>query len=145
MPSWIVQIPQIKHLGPLFARGLGSGNSFFNQTYLDPSKLSKDKLDYIKINTKMINWDFALWEYLSAWGSASNNFVSKINEITQPVLVISGDKDAIVPLKDSRKLDSELPNSTLEIIVNSGHVPQEETPDLFIKAIEPWLDFNFNK
>ena len=143
MPSWIVQIPQIKHLGPLFARGLGSGDSFFNQTYLDPSKLSKEKLDLIKINTKITNWDFALWEYLSAWGSASNDFISNINKINQPVLVVSGDSDNIVPIEDSRKLDTELPNSTLEIIENSGHVPQEETPELFIKAIEPWLDLNF--
>ena len=143
MPSWLVQIPQVKHLGPLLARSLGSGDSFFNQTYLDPSKLSKERIELIKINTKMINWDLALWEYLSAWGTASNDFLSKINEIKQPVLVVSGDSDAIVPIKDSQRLDSELPNSTLEIIANSGHVPQEETPESFISAIEPWLDLNF--
>ncbi|MDA3939738.1 MAG: hypothetical protein PF693_10560 [Spirochaetia bacterium] len=60
MPSWIVKIPQIKHLGPLLARSLGSGDSFFNQTYLDPSKLSEKRMGMIKINTKMTNWDTAL-------------------------------------------------------------------------------------
>ena len=61
----------------------------------------------------------------------------------QPVLVVTGDGDAIVPIEDSQRLDSELPDSTLEIIANSGHVPQEETPEAFITAIEPWLDLHF--
>lgn len=82
-------------------------------------------------------------DYLPYPETASNEFVSRINEITQPVLVVSGDSDAIVPIEDSQRLDSELPNSTLEIIANSGHVPQEETPESFISAIGPWLDLNF--
>jgi len=131
MPSWITQLPQVKHLGPLLARKLGSSDSFFSQTYLDPSIRSVERKDLTLINTKVTNWDVALWEYLAAWGSASYDFVSRIHEIDVPVLVVSGDSDKIVPLSYSRKLNSELKRSEIKIISNSGHFPQEETPEAF--------------
>ena len=144
MPSWFTGLPQVKHLGPLFARSLGSSDSFFSKTYLDPSIRSDKRKELTLINTKVTNWDIALWEYLAAWGSTSNDFVSRINEIDVPVLVVSGDSDNIVPLSDSRKLNSELKHSEIKIISNSGHVPQEETPDAFKNEIGPWLDINFS-
>ncbi|MFV2035467.1 MAG: alpha/beta fold hydrolase [Halocynthiibacter sp.] len=49
--------------------------------------------------------------------------------ISQPVLVVTGEQDAVVPVADSRKLDASLPNSSLAILPECGHVPHEECPD----------------
>ncbi|MRR30068.1 alpha/beta hydrolase, partial [bacterium] len=56
-----------------------------------------------------------------------------------PVLVITGDTDKIVPTENSVKLAEALPNATLVIIPQAGHVPHEEQPGLFMQAVDEFL------
>jgi pimeloyl-ACP methyl ester carboxylesterase len=81
----------------------------------------------------------AYWEYLRVWGADTPDYIPQIPDIQQPVLVISGDSDAIVPVSDSQRLHTELPNSELVILPSCGHVPQEECPDIFTEAVNGWL------
>ena len=91
------------------------------------------------IQTNVEDWDTAYWEYLRVWGADTPDFVSRLAEIKQPTLVISGDSDAVVPLSDSQQLDATLPNSQLVILPSCGHVPQEECPEAFESAVGDWL------
>ncbi len=63
----------------------------------------------------------------------------RVAEIRQPVLVVAGGGDAIVPITDSQRLDSELPRSDLVILESCGHVPHEECPESFKEAVGVWL------
>ena len=139
MPAWLFELPQVRRLGPLFARQLGQSEAFIRQTYLNPEQISDERMTLTAIQTQVDNWDKAYWEYLKAWGVNTSEYKSKIPEIQQPVLVISGDGDAVVPVEDSQRLHSELPNSDLSILTSCGHVPQEECPELFIEAVDAWL------
>jgi pimeloyl-ACP methyl ester carboxylesterase len=56
-----------------------------------------------------------------------------------PVLVITGDDDRIVPTKDSIRLAGELPNASLEVIADAGHLPHEEQPQVFMEAVISYL------
>lgn len=143
MPAWLLDLPQVQHLGPLLARSLGSADGFFKQTYQDQTKLTAQRLDKTKINTNVINWDFSLWEYLYAWGSGTTDFTSLLKELDLPVLIVSGDGDTIVPVSDSERLNKEIANSDFILIYESGHVPHEETADKFIEEIEPWINEHF--
>ena len=91
------------------------------------------------IHTQVEDWDVALWEYLRAWSVDTPDFVTRIPDIQQPALVITGDSDAVVPVSDSQRLDSELPDSELVILPSCGHVPQEECPDAFEEVVDAWL------
>ena len=139
MPTWLFELPQMRRLGPLLARQLGQNEAFIRQTYLDPDQISAVRMGMTMIQTQVEDWDVALWEYLKAWNIDKPDYTTRISEIDQPVLVISGDSDAIVPVTDSRRLHSELPNSELTILPSCGHVPQEECPDLFEEAVNLWL------
>ena len=139
MPSWVMNLPQVKRMGPLFARSLGGSDSFYRGTYLNPSLITEEERELNAINTGVTNWDRALWEYLSAWGTPTEEYLSRIPEIEQPTLIIWGEGDSVVPLSDGERLNTEIANSTLAIIQGSGHVPQEETPESFIAAVDPWL------
>ncbi len=139
MPAWVMDLPQVRRLGPLFARQLGKGDAFLRQTYLNPDQISADRSASFSIHTKVENWDAGLWEYLRVWGVDAPDYSSDIPTIRQPALVISGDSDAIVPVSDSERLASELPNAELVIIPNCGHVPQEECPAPFEDAVNRWL------
>jgi 3-oxoadipate enol-lactonase len=45
----------------------------------------------------------------------------RISEISTPTLVMTGDKDIIIPFKSSQELSDNIPNSTLHIFPGSGH------------------------
>ncbi|MCB0155109.1 MAG: alpha/beta hydrolase, partial [Anaerolineae bacterium] len=100
MPAWVMDLPQVRRLGPLFARQLGQGDAFLRQTYLYPDQISAERVDLFTIHTRVENWDAALWEYLRVWGVDAPDYTGDIPTITQPALVISGDSDAIVPVGD---------------------------------------------
>jgi pimeloyl-ACP methyl ester carboxylesterase len=140
MPAWLLELPQVRRLGPLFARQLGQSEAFIRQTYLNPDKISNQRMALTTIHTQVEDWDVALWEYLRAWGAGTPDFVTRIPNIQQPALVITGDGDAVVPVSDSQRLHSELPNSELTILPSCGHVPQEECPRLLEEAISNWLN-----
>lgn len=139
IPKWLMESPQMESLGPIFARYLAKGDKFYKSTYYDKAKLTDKRLELNKIGTKVTNWDLALWEYLQAWGLNPSNAKNNLEEITQKSLVISGDKDEIVPLEQSERLAKLLANGTLKIIKNCGHLPHEEKPKEFIRIIDDWL------
>ncbi|MBK9207939.1 MAG: alpha/beta hydrolase [Anaerolineales bacterium] len=63
----------------------------------------------------------------------------RVSEITMPALVITGDDDRIVPTEQSLRLAQELPNATLNVIAQSGHLPHEESPLEFMQAVTDFL------
>jgi pimeloyl-ACP methyl ester carboxylesterase len=55
--------------------------------------------------------------------------------ITQPTLIVWGEQDRTVPLRDGYTLRDSIPGSRLFVIKNCGHVPQEENAPLFSKIV----------
>lgn len=55
--------------------------------------------------------------------------------LTQPTLLLWGDRDRDVPLKDGRRLHEEMANSHLIVFRECGHLPQEEYPQTFTKIV----------
>lgn len=66
------------------------------------------------------------------------DFSSRLGEITQPVLLIHGDHDAIFPSNDARRAATLFPNVRLEILRGVGHWAQRDDPDTVNDLI---LDF----
>ena len=55
--------------------------------------------------------------------------------ITQPTLIVWGEEDTTVPLRDGYTLRDSIPGSRLLVIKDCGHVPQEERAELFSKLV----------
>ena len=139
MPAWAVNLPQIQRLGPLFARMIGNSESFVRQTYLDPSNIDNERMRLTLIHTEVTAWDEAMWAYLQEWGTAPVDVTEQLPAISQSVLVITGDSDAIVPVVDSERLANTLPYAEYTVLTSCGHVPQEECPAQFADAVGMWL------
>lgn len=58
--------------------------------------------------------------------------------ITQPTLILWGDRDREVPLADGERLHEAIPGSRLIVFRECGHLPHEEYPAEFTKLV---LDF----
>ncbi|MCK5701219.1 MAG: alpha/beta hydrolase [Cyclobacteriaceae bacterium] len=61
-----------------------------------------------------------------------------IKNIQQPTLVLWGDQDLLVPVKSAYQFHEDLPNDTLVIMKNVGHVPMEESP---VESLEMLMAF----
>jgi len=59
--------------------------------------------------------------------------------ISAPTLVITGDRDPIVPPEQSRLIADRVPNAELAIIRGAGHMPFMERADDYQHALGDWL------
>ncbi len=83
------------------------------------------------------HWDRALWEHTKA--SSAPGLADSLGQIKAPVLIIAGENDQIVPVENSYQLAEDLQNSTLTVLQNCGHVPQEECPVELLVAVDNFL------
>jgi pimeloyl-ACP methyl ester carboxylesterase len=84
-------------------------------------------------------------DYINASGIMKEVFKNVVAEdlsntwtkIEAPTLILWGEKDKLTPVQDAYLMKKEIKNSELKIL-NCGHRPHHEKPDLLVKAI---LDF----
>jgi pimeloyl-ACP methyl ester carboxylesterase len=140
-PAWsrpILKTPQMDHLGPLVARQIQArGKEFIKLAFHDPSKITPDIFEGYQKPLQAENWDKALWQFTVA--SQESGLVERLTELTVPTLVVTGDDDRIVPTEQSLRLADELPNATLSVIAQSGHLSHEENPVEFMQAVTDFL------
>lgn len=103
----------------------------------DPDKITMEIVSGYKKPLQADNWDRALWELVVA--SHPLGLETQLEEITVPVLVITGEGDRVVPSEQSVRLEAGLPNSELVVIPACGHVPHEECPDAFLSAVTDFV------
>jgi pimeloyl-ACP methyl ester carboxylesterase len=140
-PAWIRPLlgtPQMRHLGPLFARQIQTrGPEFIEAAWHDPSKITPEIMEGYQKPLRAENWDKALWELTLS--SRESGLAEHLGEFDLPILVITGDDDRIVPTEQSVQLAGELPNAQLVVVPQCGHLPHEEHPAEFMKAVEGFL------
>jgi 3-oxoadipate enol-lactonase len=59
--------------------------------------------------------------------------------VKEPVLVLVGEHDEATPPPMSHELAALLPNAWLHVIPDCAHVPQLQSPELFLQMITPFL------
>lgn len=60
---------------------------------------------------------------------------TRMDAITNPVLLIHSDKDGAIPVSWAREAQGWLPTSRLEVLAGLGHLAHEEEPDLVARYI----------
>jgi pimeloyl-ACP methyl ester carboxylesterase len=142
IPGWaklLLNTPQMRHLGPLLARSLlNRSQALIQGAWHDPARVTSQTLEEYTKFTQLADWDKALWEFTLA--SRDLHLDKRLAELKLPVLVITGDDDRIVPTEESIRLSKTLPAVGLVVIPSCGHVPQEECPEPFIKALVDFVE-----
>ena len=73
-------------------------------------------------------------------GLRPRHFKNTMRSLVQPVLLIHGDRDRLVPISAARLAATANPKWDTEFLHDVGHTPQLEAPDAVIRAVERWLD-----
>lgn len=139
--NWLLSTPQVDHIGPLIARRLAGrqGDAFIRSAWSDPSQVEANPEIIAGYRKPLMadNWDRALWEHTKA--ASPPGLAERLIEIQAPTLVIAGADDQIVPLEGSLRLAEDIPSTSLVVIENCGHLPQEECPADFMAAINDFI------
>jgi pimeloyl-ACP methyl ester carboxylesterase len=65
--------------------------------------------------------------------------VVQIKNIQQPSMVLWGEMDSLITTESAYRFHEDLPNDTLVILKNTGHVPMEESPTESLKVVLSFL------
>ena len=66
--------------------------------------------------------------------------ITDLGRLRLPTLLICGDRDGHVPLRNHLATQQAIPRSRLQVYFDIGHVPFVETPDLFATDVRRFLD-----
>jgi 3-oxoadipate enol-lactonase len=62
-----------------------------------------------------------------------------LSKISAPLLILTGDKDQIIPLEMAKAMAATIPTTTLIVIENAGHMPMLEQPQATTTALRDFL------
>ena len=131
----VARMPIIKNMFT-FITPKSIARSSVENVYADKSKVSDELADrYFELTLRPGNRQ-AFIDRLSS--AIDPDPYRKIPNITQPTLVLWGDEDLLIPVEFAKRFHQDLPNDTLVILQNAGHVPMEEVPE---RSLEPVLSF----
>ncbi|TCC32240.1 alpha/beta fold hydrolase [Kribbella sindirgiensis] len=114
---------------------------------VDPTGVPGDLVDasvaLVERRTRVAGLDAAFLtaaRSLMAHNGMSGRAWSTIRNLRQPVLLLHGEADRLVPVGLARAAQVRCPEWTVDVLPNVGHVPQLEVPDTTAERIFSWLD-----
>lgn len=135
----IAKIPVLKNVFTFITPKFVARSSVEN-VYFDKSKVTDELANrYFELTLREGNRQ-AFIDRLSI--NNSSEYYKKIPSIQQPTLVLWGDQDLLIPVEMAERFHRDLPNSTLVVLKDTGHVPMEERPRLSLEAFESFLSQN---
>ncbi|MBF2048523.1 MAG: alpha/beta fold hydrolase [Elainella sp. C42_A2020_010] len=102
--------------------------------------------DWITVQEKLTQTPGFLEATLSSLRAIANPFrqncilLDDLPQLQMPTQIIWGEKDLILPKYQAEDAVRRLQKGQLSIIPNAGHVPHIEQPDLFVEAINRFLN-----
>jgi len=139
VPAMITELPQMRRLTLLIGRFLGE-RTLLDLTHPQPQEIGEERRRLALIHTRMANWDLAWGELMARALSTPVDVGGRLAQVRQPVLVMTGDQDPLVPVEDSRRVAAGLASAELVVLAGCGHAPQEECPEAFLDAVDRWLE-----
>jgi len=133
--NWVFSIPQLDHLGPLLVSSIASsGMDLLNESWYNKNLITEEVKAGYREPLSVIGWEEGFWEFNRA--PRAFDVKDRLDEITVPTLLITGDTDTVVATADTEALANMIKDSVLFVIPQSGHLAQEETPADTMKAIQ---------
>ena len=133
--NWVFSIPQLDHLGPLLVSSIASsGMDLLNESWYNKDLITEEVKAGYREPLSVIGWEEGFWEFNRA--PRAFDVKDRLDEITVPTLLITGDTDTVVATADTEALANMIKDSVLFVIPQSGHLAQEETPADTMKAIQ---------
>ena len=105
-----------------------------------PPHMPAERLEEAKVRLCKMSPDafIGAWQGLESWEGTAD----RAARISAPTLIIYGDLDAPMLIRGSSKLTRLIPNVQVEVIPETAHSPQWESPEAFNRALRRHLEAN---
>jgi len=132
----IAQTPVLNKLALVtLPRGLVA--SSVRNVYGDPSKVTPELVDrYYELTLRAGNRASLAKRFQQ---SPHGAHAADIKRITQPTLILWGEKDRLIPIDHADAFHRDIPHNTLVRFAGLGHVPHEEDPESTVAAVLAFL------
>jgi pimeloyl-ACP methyl ester carboxylesterase len=111
--------------------------SSVENVYADKSKISDALIDrYFDLTLRSGNRQAFVDRMLV---DNHSNDLDRISDIHQPTLILWGEQDLLITVENAYRFQADLPNDTLVILKNSGHVPMEESPEESLRVVVSFI------
>jgi pimeloyl-ACP methyl ester carboxylesterase len=121
--------PPLGYFATEFLRNPKIRQSISSAAYKNKNLASIDAQICAALHLEAPNWSQALIAFTKSGGY--NAFKpEQLSQIQQPTLVLWGDSDGILGIKDAAKFQQAIPNSKLIWVPDCGHVPHLEQPEI---------------
>ena len=135
----IAQIPVIQNIFTFITPRFIAKSSVEN-VYDDKTKVTEELVDrYFELSLRKGNRQAFVDRFKVKSDTMSHK---KIKLINQRTLILWGENDELIPSEMAYLFHDNLPNDTLVILKNVGHVPMEESPS---ESLMPVIEFLRNK
>ena len=91
---------------------------------------------YFELNIRKGNREALVKRFID---TKVGQFADRVSELTQPTLIMWGEKDGLIPISVGHRFNREIQNSQFVSFNDLGHVPHEEDPQATVKAVEQFL------
>ena len=123
---------------PLFTKTLISA------MVLDPADATGEKIGILQEPLELQGATNTLGDWLRAvLGPQEVSLTSdpaNYQKLTMPTLILWGDSDTVIPLKEGKYLQSLLPDAELVLMEGVNHIPHLEDQERFIQVVLGFLD-----
>jgi pimeloyl-ACP methyl ester carboxylesterase len=136
----LLDMPLVSHLGVRMVPPSVQTRVALRIAYFDDSKIDPDEVETYAAPLKTAAGKHAI---IHSARQIMPEDLAQISEryksIKLPTLILWCDHDRIVPLEVGLKLRRSLPNSTLRLVEDCGHMPQEEQPASTLKLLKGFI------
>ncbi|MBE9211851.1 alpha/beta hydrolase [Plectonema cf. radiosum LEGE 06105] len=129
-----LMFPPLDYLATEFLKNRKIRQSISRTAYQNKQLATEDALFCGALHLEMPNWNQALIAFTKSGGYQAFE-PKQLEEINQETLILWGDQDKILGIKDAPKFARAIPHSKLIWIKDSGHVPHLEHPQITAKEI----------
>lgn len=132
--SWFQAIA--RYLDPRWLVAQGLQSAYNNSPVVDQGLIDR----YYELIMREGTREAILKRSRGAWNSGSTD----LSALTQPSLVIWGEKDSVIPVAVAYQFDQHLPETCTVIYDDLGHIPMEEAPQRTAADVVVFLERHFN-
>ena len=102
-------------------------------TWFDKSGITEEVLENYQLPLKIKGWEAAFWEF--SRNGVDSIIQDHLAELKIPTMVFAADNDEIILPKYSIAVAELIPNAHLVKLTDCGHIPHEEKPQEFMRAV----------
>lgn len=135
----LLKLASIRGIGELLAPFLADSKLFLKYRMkntiapVNHHLITRERIDAVHRPLSAADGHRSLLQTARHWDA--NRIEKDAHLITQPTLLIWGEDDSVIPIKNGEILYKEILHSRFIVMQECGHVPQEEKPEPFAELV----------